>query len=202
MFLLTHDLSFPRTNYVNSRLLPEFSNVTFQMLDDCVEQLAVLGKGTFVAKADLRYAFRKIPVSPLECRLSVFKFQGLKYFDMCLPMGYSNSCQTSELLSQALQSISQHKFQVSSMSHILDDFIFFGKTQSECHFNLSRFLELSRMVNLHIKQYTTVLPSTTVTLHGIGIDTLNQTFTLPMNKVTSLRQKLIGMAKRKKSTLK
>ena len=97
-------------------------------------------------------------------------------------MGCNNSSQTFELLSQALQWISQLKFQVSSMSHILNDFILFGKTHSECHFNLCRFLELSRMVNLPIKQSKTVLPSTTVTRHGIEVDTFNQTLTLPMNK--------------------
>ena len=70
------------------------------------------------------------------------------------------------------------------------------------YLTLSRFLEPSRIVSLPIKQSKTVLPSTTVTRHGIEVDTLNQTLTLPMNKVTSLRQKLIGMAKRKKATLK
>ena len=133
------------------------------MLDDCVEQLVVLGKGAFIAKADLQDAFRIIPVLPLDYRLLGFKCQGLKYFDMCLPVDCSNSWQTIELLSQVLQLISQYKFQVSSMSDILDDFIFFGKTQSEYHFNLSRFLELSRMVNLPKKQSKTVFPSTTVT---------------------------------------
>ena len=58
------------------------------------------------------------------------------------------------------------------------------------------------MVNLRIKQSKTVFPSTTIILHGIEVDTLNQTLTLSMNKVTSFRQKLIGMAKRKKVTLK
>ena len=190
-------ISFSRTNYINSHILPEFTTVTFQLLDDCVEQLVVLGKGAFIAKADLQDAFHIIPVSPLDNRLLDFKFQGLRYFDMCLPMACSNLCQTFEILSQALEWISHNKYQVSSMSHILDDFIFvLAKTLSECHFNLSRFLELHRMVTLPIKQYKTVLPSTTVTRHSIEVDTLNQTLTLIMNNVTSLRQKLIGKAKR------
>ena len=199
---LIHDISFPRAKSVNSHILPEFTTLTFQILDDCAEQLVVLGKGAFIAKADLQDAFRIIPVSPLVYRLLGFKCQGLNYFDRCFPMGCSNSCQTVELLSQALQWISQHKFQVSSISHILDDFIFFSKTQSECNFNLSRFLEPSRMVNLPIKQSKTALPYTTVTLHSIEVGTFNQTLTLPMNNVASLRQKLIGMGKRKKTTLK
>ena len=117
-------------------------------------------------------------------------------------MGVSNACQTFELLSYALQWISQLKFHISSMSHILDDSSWFGKTQPECHSNLSCFLELSQMASPPIKQSKTVLPSTTVTLHGIEVDTLNQTLALPLDKVTSLRQKLLGLAKRKIATLK
>ena len=58
------------------------------------------------------------------------------------------------------------------------------------------------MINLPIKQAKTVLPVTKVTLHGIEVNTLNQTLALPLEKVVSLRQKLMSLAKRKKVTLK
>ena len=156
------------------------------MLDHCVEQLVSLGKGAYIAKADLQDAFRIIQVSPLDYRLLGFKFQGQNYFDLCLPMGVSHACRTFELLSQTLQWICQHKFHISYMSHILDDFIFFGKTLPDCHSSLSRFFELNNMVNLPIKQPKTVFPSTTVILHGIEVDTVNQTLALPPSN--SLKQ--------------
>ena len=81
-------------------------------------------------------------------------------------------------------------------------FFCFRKTQPECHSNLSRFLELSKMIGLPIKQAKTVLPATKVTLHGIEVNILHQTLALPPEKVVSLRQKLISQAKRKKVTLK
>ena len=84
-FRLIHELSFPKTNSVNSHIMPEFTAVTFQMLDHCVEQLVSLGKGDFIAKADLQDAFCIIPVSSLDYRLLGFKFQGQNYFDLCLP---------------------------------------------------------------------------------------------------------------------
>ena len=150
------------------------------MLDHCVELLVSLGKGIYIAKADLQDAFRIIPVSPLDYRLLGFKFQGQNYFD------FDHACRTFELLSQALQWICQHKFHISYMSHILDDFMFFCKTLPDCHSSLSRFFELSNMVNLHIKQSKTVFPSTTVILHGIEVDTVNQTLALPPSN--SLKQ--------------
>ena len=109
------------------------------MLDHCVEQLVSLGKGAYIAKADLQDAFRIILDSPLDYRLLGFKFHGQNYFDLCLPMGVSHACRTFELLSQALQWICQHKYHISHMSNILDDFIFFGKTLPDCHSSLSRF---------------------------------------------------------------
>ena len=117
-------------------------------------------------------------------------------------MGVSNACHTFELLSQALQWITQHKFHSSSMSHILDESFLFGKTQPECHSNLCRFLELSQMTSTLINQSKAVLPSTTVALHGVEVDTLNQTLALPLDKVTFIRQKLLNLAKRKIVTLK
>ena len=82
------------------------------------------GKGCLVTKADLKDAFRIIPISPLDYRLLGFKFKGQLYFDMCLPMGCSTSCQTFESLSQAVHWICVHKAKILHTSHILDDFIF------------------------------------------------------------------------------
>ena len=46
--------------------------MAFQMRDHCVEQLAKLAKSAFIAKSDLKDAFRIIPVSPLitDCLVS------------------------------------------------------------------------------------------------------------------------------------
>ena len=64
-FRLIHDLSFPKTNSVNSHILSRLTIVVFKMLDYSVEQLAKLRNDAFIAKADLRESFRIIPVSPL-----------------------------------------------------------------------------------------------------------------------------------------
>ena len=64
------------------------------------------------------------------------------------------------------------------------------------------FLELSTMIGLPIKHAKPVLLATKVTLLGIEVNTLNQTLALPLEKVVSLRQKLISLAKKKNVTLK
>jgi hypothetical protein len=48
------------------------------------------------------------------------------YFDRCLPMGASSSCQIFEKFSCAIQWIMQTKYHAAGMSHIIDDFLFVG----------------------------------------------------------------------------
>ena len=43
-FRLIHDLSYPKENSVNSHIAPEFSSVSFEMLDDCI-RIMLVGKG-------------------------------------------------------------------------------------------------------------------------------------------------------------
>ena len=153
-FRLIHDLGYPKENSVNSHIAPEFSSVSFEMRDDCIRIMLELGKGCLEDKADVNDAFRIIPISPIDYRLLGFKFKEQFYFDMCLRMGCSASCQTFESLSQAalwlclrmgcsascqtFESLSQaalwiciHKAKILHISHIIDDFIsFFGKTIS------------------------------------------------------------------------
>ena len=133
-FRLIHDLSFPKENSFNSHFAPEFSAVSFEMLDHCIRIMLELGQGCLVTYWMLSGSFP----FPLDYRL-LFKFKGQFYFDMCLPMGCSTSCQTFESLSQAVQSMCVHKANISHISHIIDDFIFFANTYSQCQFYLDRF---------------------------------------------------------------
>ena len=71
-FRLIHDLSFPKGNSVNSHIDPQFSAVQYEVLDHCIEIIQSIGSGCLVAKADLRDAFRIIPVSPTSYRMLGF----------------------------------------------------------------------------------------------------------------------------------
>ena len=57
------------------------------------------------------------------------KFDNLYYFDRLLPMGLSSSCNIFEALSTALKWLSVHRLGVSSVLHILDDFLVYCKDQ-------------------------------------------------------------------------
>ena len=61
-FRIIHDLSFPKGNSVNSHIDPALARVQYELLDDCISKLIPLGSHALMAKADLRDAFRIIPI--------------------------------------------------------------------------------------------------------------------------------------------
>ena len=120
---------------VNSHIDPFYSAVSYEDLDHCISIVLALGKGTLVVKANLKDAFRIIPIHPEVYNLLGFTWGGKYYYDRCLPMGYSVSCQIFEWLSCSSQWILSKKLAVSHMSHILEDFIFFGPKDSNISSN-------------------------------------------------------------------
>ena len=171
-FRVIHDLSFPKGDSVNSGIPKESCSVSYEDYDYLISLLTSVGQGCFITKADIKAAFRIIPVHPSDYHLLGFTFEGHYYYDKCLPMGCSISCKVFEQFSCALQWILQSIFHVKTMSHILDDFIFISSSKSLCNLYLQQFFSLVNSLSIPVKQSKTVMPSTCVIVHGIEVDTL------------------------------
>ena len=87
-----------------------------------------VGRGAWLAKSDIKSAFRLLPVSPDDYELLGFSFEGSFYYDMCLPMGCSISWALFEKFSTFLVFRTRFMAQSCSVTHHLDDFLFVGKS--------------------------------------------------------------------------
>ena len=108
-----------------------------------------------MAKSDLRSAFRVVPINRMDHDLLGFTWQGKFYYDRCLCMGGSSSCQNFQAASTALQWIAEHKFGCINMVHILDDFFFVRESYEACLDALLQFLQLCRHVGFPIAEEKT-----------------------------------------------
>ena len=110
------------------------------------------------------------------------KWDNQFYYHVCLPMGLSSSCAIFEAFSSSLEWISVHRFGASSVLHILDDFLFIAKTETECQTDLSNFLHLCGYLGVPIAQEKTVGPSQVIQFVGITMLTLSL-LTKPFSKL-------------------
>lgn len=201
-YRLIHDLSHPHQNSVNSNIPQHATTVKYQTLDHVITLLQQAGKGASMAKADIQEAFRLIPMAPKYYHMLGFQFQGQFYFDKCLPMGMSSSCQIFERLSTALHWILEQKFGAEGISHILDDFIFISPDHTSCLKNLNSFIALCGETGIPIKKSKTCLPSTKIEAHGVLLDSELMQARLPSDKVQRCKELLLMYYNKRKLTLK
>ena len=202
-FRIIHDLSFPEGRSVNSGISPDFTRVQYQTLDEALDIIVSLGSNSLIAKADIEAAYRIIPIHPDSVHLLGFTWNGMYYYDRCLPFGLSVSCRIFEAFSHAIHWILMHHFKVPHMTHILDDFMFFGPAQSKvCSRSLLSFLTLSAETGIPVKVPKTCPPSPTAVLYGIQVDTAMMEARLPQDKVEKSRLAVTNMMGRKKTTLR
>lgn len=201
-FRIIHDLSFPAQDSVNSNIPREYSQVHYDSIDTVLSLVHQYGMGSLMAKTDIKDAFRIIPVNPKDYHFLGFTWKGQFYYERCLPMGASSSCQIFEKLSTALQWVMLNKLEAGGMSHMLDDFFFIGPPQSEkCKNDLMNFLDLCGRINIPINDKKTFWPVTCITIYGIEVDSIDMMSRLPPDKLEKCRTLVFQFSRRKKVTL-
>ena len=116
-FRLIHHLSFPRGASVKDGISSEQSTVSYCRVDDAIALIKSLGRGCFLAKTDIKSAFRIIPIRPQD-----YPLLGKYYYDRAMPMGCASSWRTFEMFSSALEWVAKKPLHIEHLVHILDDF--------------------------------------------------------------------------------
>ena len=201
-FRRIHDLSYPSGHSVNDYIPKHLCSVQYETLDVINNLVLTYGQGSYIAKADIEKAFRILPLNPISYNLMGFTWRGKYYYDRCLPMGCSISCNMFETFSTAIQWILCHQFGLHGVSHILDDFMFVGSSYEECDKKLNIFLSLAKWLNIPIKHSKTFRPSTVMVVHGIEVDTVAMEMRLPQDKLVKSRDQLQKLRISNKTTLR
>ena len=201
-YRLIHHLSYPRGSSVNDFIPDEFSTVHYATISDAIRMIQAAGKGCYLAKTDIKNAFRIIPISPRDHNLLGIKWKGEYYYDKCMPMGCSSSCRTFELFSNALEWVTRNKLKINNLIHMLDDFLFVAKSFKLCQQQLLLFVKLCDYLGVPIAPEKTCGPATVLSFVGIELDTIKMEARLPEDKVLKCKHLISDFLRRKKVTLR
>ncbi len=200
-FRLVHDLSHPHDgSSVNSNIPLDNKSVKYASLQNAIALVQKCGKGAFMAKSDIKSAFRLIPVNPAEYHKLGMYWNGTYFYDKCLPFGLGSSCQIFERFSSALEHIFKSHFPTANCIHYLDDFFFVAPSWDLCNAHLEGFLTLCSSLGIPIAQEKTFTPRTTLTFLGIEIDSIMGQVRLPMDKVADLQSTIMALLESNKTT--
>ena len=170
-------------------------------MDDAVSICQKLGRGTLLAKIDLKNAFRQCPVRTEDWRYLGIYWREQFYIDKCLPFGLRSAPYLFNLVAQALAWIIKDQAHTPHVIHYLDDFLLAGSPQSEeCTRLKDTTMALCSELGVVVKEEKTVGPTTTLTFLGIELDTIAQIARLPDGKLTELLLELRHFCRRKSCT--
>ena len=185
-FRFIHHLSFPRGVSINDGISPEHTTVSYSRVDDAIAIIKKMGRGCFLAKTDIKSAFRIIPIRPADYPLLGIMWQGNNTFEM---------------FSAALEWVAKTRCNIPHLIHILDIHLMAGASYEQCCTALRVFLSMCEYLGVPIAAEKTVSPSTILTSAGIELDTNTMETRLPADKILKTRSILSEFLCRRKETL-
>ena len=180
---LVLDCSSPRGSSVNDGIEKSEYSVTYAKFDDAVDIVRSLGKGSFMAKLDIKHAFRICPINPLDWGLMGSKFKGKYFIDIRLPFGLRSSPFIFNTVADAFHWILVHKGYIEHSIHYLDDFFFANSTNSLCQIDLENAEYIFDCIKIPLAMDKKEGPSQVITFLGIEIDTSVMVLRLPQDKL-------------------
>ena len=115
---------------VNDGITKEDFSLQYVRVDDAIARIMQLGRGTLLAKFDIRRAFRLCPVRPEDWHLLGMCWEGKYYYDKVLPFGLRSAPFIFNEVAEAFQWICAHHLSIEDMLHLLDDFLVLGPPKS------------------------------------------------------------------------
>ena len=189
-FRIITDLSYPSGRSVNDGISAQWCSLVYTSVDKVATAVLTLGRGSLLAKVDIKSAYRLIPVHPSNRPLLGIRWQGHIFVETKLPFGLRSVPKVFNAVADALEWC-YRLAGVTAVDHYLDDFITMGPPNSDmCAKNLETIKAVSRQLGVPLAEEKCEGPTTNITFLGINIDTERQLLTLPLEKLVKLQETL------------
>ena len=183
------DLSSPGGASVNDGIDPQLFTLQYITVYQILRMVARYGPGALMAKFDVETAYRNIAIHPDDRFLLGLKWRGKFYVDLALPFGLCSAPFIFNSVADMVEWILLNSHHVSDLLHYLDDFITAGPPQSSlCDQNLRSVITVCKRLGLPLHPNKCIGPSTSLTVLGIELDSIQQIARLPDDKLLALKE--------------
>ena len=164
---LITDLSHPQGQSVNDGISSHLCSLTYVTINDAIANIVLLGRGSMLAKIDIKSAFRLLPVHPIGRHLLAVKWRESIYIDHCVPFGLRSAPKLFTILADLLAWIGQN-LGISYLIHYLVDYLTMEPPQSSlCQRNLEIFTRLCKDLGVPLASEKLEGPSTSLSFLGL-----------------------------------
>ena len=181
------DLSSPTNASVNDGIDKDMCSISYISIDQVSDCILNLGRGTLMAKVDIKSAYRIVPVHPEDRYLLGVQWNDQVVVDKVLPFGLRSAPLIFTAIADALQWIME-KNNVCNIFHYLDDFITLGPPGSTtCQENLEGIVKTCENTGAPLELSKSEGPTARLTFLGMELDTNKLEIRLPAAKLDRLK---------------
>ena len=196
--------SWPRNTSVNDQT-PDFEGVIkYDSFISATAALCSAGKGSLMAKLDLKDAYRHIPICSTDWNLLGFQWEGKYYYPLVLMFGGKSAPYIFNLFAEALHWIIEHHLP-TSIRHYLDDFLPIFKPNVPAHIACAAVTwieDLGTSLGLSFQPVKTILPTTCLEFLGLELDSEAMEARLPQDKLIYLHTYILDWQARSSCSLR
>jgi len=186
-----YHLSYPEGDSINDHHIPKDPYLLqYVRVDDAITILRSLGPGSFMAKTDLKSAFRLMTIHPKDWNLLGIYWQSQYYIDLYHPFGLRSAPFLFNQISNALEWILKHNYGLHHVIHILDDFVIVEHTKIDCQGRFTTLLKVFMSLRVPTVASKTMEPSQVLEFMGIVLDSNRMEACLPEDKLARIQQLL------------
>ncbi len=187
---LITDLSFPEGGSVNDGINPNHCSMVYTTVYQVAARAMSLGRGTLLAKIDIKSAYRLVPICPRDRLYLGMQWKSAVYVDGMLPFGLRSAPKIFNALADGLEWCVREEG-VQHVFHYLDDFIVLGAAESpECSESLCSLKQTCRDLGVPLAEEKQDGPTSVITFLGIIIDTDKRELRLPTIKLQRLMEEV------------
>ena len=198
---LIHDCSLPEGQAVNDYCTTDWHH-KFSRVKDAA---ALVTEGCFMAKVDLKSAYRSVAISKQSQKVTGLRWQfgsqTVLLRDTRLRLGSRLAPSIFHCLTQAVKRM-LNCHGLKAVVVYLDDFFIKADTMQDCARILHILIKLLRKLGFQINWNKVVDPTTKITFLGIEIDSFEMCLHLPEEKLKQIREELYLFQMRKRATKK
>ena len=184
---LIHDCSQPIDKSVND--YATINKHSFVSVDTAV---SMVSRGTYMAKVDLKSAYRQVPLSPRSQKVAglCWRFEGDNhdtfFIDTRLPFGASKSVGIFHRITQSVCRIVR-KMGIDAVICFIDDFFISGNDVDSVRRAMNILIHVLISLGFSISWDKCVFPTTCITFLGVTIDSVNGTLAIPDHKLSAVK---------------
>ena len=196
------DMSQPSGLSINDCISKLDFSVSYTSVDGAVKLIFDHGgQGAMLAKADVKHAFRLVPVRQDQWCLQGYFWEGSFYFDTRLVFGSRSSPRLFNDFADILAWLFVRHSGHGAIRHYLDNYFAVGpRTSDACDRAYRSILDACRQLRVPLAPRKCVPPTTRIELLGVTLDTVTMTASLPAAKTSALIELLRTMQSREKCT--